>query len=106
MAEGKEVSKTKTMTITETKTEDSLVLKLKKPKPDKKVQWQEGVVDNEFMGKKSSKCCCIYAKPHKFGESDTESDSDADDDCCHEHRVARRRVPHQQNGEPSTSNSN
>ena len=70
------------------------MLKLRKPKSDKKVQWQEGVVDNEFMGKKSSKCCCIYEKPHKFGESDTESDDDADDDdCCHEHRVARRRVP-------------
>ena len=41
--------------------------------------------------------CCIYSKPHKFGESDTESDSDGgDDDCCHEHRVARRRVPHKQ----------
>jgi hypothetical protein len=40
--------------------------------------------------------CCIYAKPHKFGESDSESDSDGDDDCCHEHRVARRRVPHKQ----------
>ena len=50
--------------------------------------------------------CCIYAKPHKFGESDTESDSDGDDDCCHEHRVARRRVPHKhpqpENTEPSS----
>ena len=71
------------------------MLRLKKPKTDKKVQWQEGVVDNEFMGKKSSKCCCIYAKPHKFDESDSESgDSDGgDDDCCHEHRVARKRLP-------------
>ena len=39
--------------------------------------------------------CCIYSKPHKFGESDSESDS-GDDDCCHEHRVARRAVPKQQ----------
>ena len=31
-------------------------LKLKKPKNDKKVQWQEGTVDNEFMDKKKSKC--------------------------------------------------
>lgn len=81
-----------------------MILKLRKPKPDKKVQWQEGVVDNEFMGKKSSKCCCIYNKPHKFGESDTESDSDDNDgDCCHEHRVARRKVPRQNPSEPPPS---
>lgn len=79
-----------------------LVLKLKKPQTDKKVQWEEGVVDNEFMGKKSSKCCCIYAKPHKFGESDTESGSEGDDDgCCHEHRMARRKVPRMNNNDPS-----
>ena len=34
----------------------TLVLRLKKPPTDKKVQWEEGVVDNEFMGKKTSKC--------------------------------------------------
>ncbi len=114
------------------------MLTLHKPKTDRKVQWQEGVVDNELMGKKKSKCmlffcgfyviklfthththtctctctghtyhfpahtthittvlpagCCIYTKPHKFGESDSESDGD-DDECCHEHRVARRKVP-------------
>ncbi len=79
-------------------------MKLRKPKTDKKVQWQEGVVDNEFMGKKSSKCCCIYAKPHKFGESDSDSD-DGDDDCCHEHRVSRKRTPHKDGSEPSTSHS-
>ena len=32
------------------------MLKLKKPKLDKKVQWDESAVDNEFMGKKISKC--------------------------------------------------
>lgn len=32
------------------------MLKLKKPKLDKKVQWDETAVDNEFMGKKISKC--------------------------------------------------
>ena len=35
-----------------------MVLRLHKPKTDKKVQWREGTVDNEFMGKKSSKCMC------------------------------------------------
>lgn len=33
-----------------------LLLKLKKPKTNKKVQWDESAVDNEFMGKKTSKC--------------------------------------------------
>jgi protein phosphatase 1 regulatory subunit 11 len=33
-----------------------VVLRLQKPKTDKKVQWMEGVVDNEFLGRKSSKC--------------------------------------------------
>jgi len=28
------------------------------------------------MNKKKSKCCCIYVKPKKFGESDSEDDSD------------------------------
>ena len=36
--------------------EEHLILHLHKPKTDKKVQWQEGTVDNEFMGKKTSKC--------------------------------------------------
>ena len=101
------------------------MLKLHKPKSDKKVQWDEAVVDNEHMGKKKSKCewapvgsatspsrsrcppvrslsagCCIYAKPHKFGESDSESDSEGDGDCCHEHHVARRRVPRQPDPSP------
>ena len=32
------------------------MLRLRKPKTDKKVSWETGVVDNEFMNKKSSKC--------------------------------------------------
>ena len=38
--------------------------------------------------------CCIYSKPHKDGE-DTDSDNDGEwDDCCHEHKVAHRHIPH------------
>lgn len=33
-----------------------MVLHLRKPKTGKKIQWQEGVVDNEFLGRKRSKC--------------------------------------------------
>ncbi|XP_065643436.1 E3 ubiquitin-protein ligase PPP1R11 isoform X2 [Hydra vulgaris] len=57
-----------------------LRLRLTSPKNDKKIKWKEGTVDNEGMGKKSSKCCCIYKKPKLFGES---SDSESsDDDLC------------------------
>jgi hypothetical protein len=58
-----------------------MVLKLRKPK--KKVEWDATTVDNENMGKKKSKCCCIYHKPRKFGESDSESDGDSDNEAHH-----------------------
>ena len=47
----------------------------------KQVSWTQETVDNEHLGKKKSKCCCVYVKPKKFGESDTESEDEADDDC-------------------------
>jgi len=58
-------------------------LVLRKPKKTKKVGWTEGTVDNEHMNKRKSKCCCIYKKPHVFGESSSESDDDCED--CHGH---------------------
>ena len=52
---------------------------LKKPKP-RGVKWDESTaIDNEHMGKKSSKVCCIYHKPRAYDESDSE------DDCNHGH---------------------
>lgn len=57
----------------------TLVLRLHKPKSDKKVQWTAKTVDNEHMGRKKSKCCCIYVKPLKFGESSSEEE----DECEH-----------------------
>ena len=61
------------------------VLKLRlKKELRKKVSWTSETVDNENLGKKKSKCCCIYVKPKTFGESDTESDdSGAESDCEH-----------------------
>ncbi|KAK3216387.1 hypothetical protein GRF29_8g3141742 [Pseudopithomyces chartarum] len=50
------------------------------------IQWAEDVVDNEGMGKKSSKVCCIYHPQREVGESsddsssDSSSDSDSDSD--------------------------
>mmetsp|Transcript_7985 Transcript_7985/g.18840 ORF Transcript_7985/g.18840 Transcript_7985/m.18840 type:complete len:233 (-) Transcript_7985:2-700(-) len=40
----------------------------------KVVKWGEDVVDNEDMGKRKSKKCCIFHKRKKFGESSSESE--------------------------------
>ena len=83
------------------------------PKSKPAVVWREDVVDNENMGKKSSKSvshhpfsqytttfadlsllpmvesvCCIYHKAKKFGESSSE-ESSSDSDCDHDHRRHR-----------------
>jgi protein phosphatase 1 regulatory subunit 11 len=44
----------------------------------------ESVVDNEGMGRKSSKRCCIFHKQRAFGESSTDS-SDYEDDNDYDH---------------------
>ncbi|POW02274.1 hypothetical protein PSTT_12002 [Puccinia striiformis] len=46
-----------------------------------RVQWQDNVIDNEGLGRKKSKVCCIYNKPKAFDESSDESDH-SDSDCC------------------------
>lgn len=46
------------------------------------IRWADDVVDNEGLGRKSSKVCCIYHRPRAVGESDSESDSsDSDSDA-------------------------
>lgn len=60
----------------------SLTIKLRKRKTEKKVEWSSDTVDNEHLGRRSSKCCCIYEKPRQFGESSSESDGDDDDEGC------------------------
>jgi len=58
-------------------------LKLKKPKKShKQVSWDAQTVDNEHLNKKKSKCCCIYKKPKKFGEPDTDESNESGDDEC------------------------
>uniref|UniRef100_A0A6U3AKW9 Type 1 phosphatases regulator n=1 Tax=Lotharella globosa TaxID=91324 RepID=A0A6U3AKW9_9EUKA len=41
-------------------------------KGKKGIVWTEDTIDNEFMNKKSSKICCVYHKPRRFDESDSE----------------------------------
>ncbi|CAO1616776.1 unnamed protein product [Parajaminaea phylloscopi] len=58
----------------------------------RRVVWSDDTVDNEGLGRKKSKICCIYHKPRAFDESSSEgssssdsdsssSDSDSDSDC-------------------------
>ncbi|ORY03946.1 phosphatase inhibitor-domain-containing protein [Clohesyomyces aquaticus] len=57
------------------------VLRLRaEPAETRHIQWAEDVIDNEGMGKKSSKVCCIYHKPRAVGESDSDSSSDSSSD--------------------------
>ncbi|PYI04841.1 type 1 phosphatases regulator ypi1 [Aspergillus sclerotiicarbonarius CBS 121057] len=70
------------------------------------IRWSEDVIDNEGMGKKSSKVCCIYHKNRPIGDSSSESESsdssspDSDTDSDGElgcHRMTGHRHPPNQN---------
>ncbi|XP_068455167.1 E3 ubiquitin-protein ligase PPP1R11 [Clinocottus analis] len=89
----------------------SLTIKLRKRKTEKKVEWSSDTVDNEHLGRRSSKCCCIYEKPRQFGESSSESEGDdgADDEGCGSaHCVLGhgRRGPGQRGGAGTTAPPN
>jgi protein phosphatase 1 regulatory subunit 11 len=67
------------------------------PSERRGIRWAEDVVDNEGMGKKSSKVCCIYHKPHEPGDSDSdssssssESDSDSEPDLSRARKAGGR----------------
>jgi hypothetical protein len=52
----------------------------------------EGVIDNEGLGRKSSKRCCIFHKARAFGESSTDSsDYDSADDKNNKKKIARKK---------------
>ncbi|KAK3690665.1 Type 1 phosphatases regulator ypi1 [Vermiconidia calcicola] len=57
----------------------ALRLRAEQPEPRRRIQWAQDVVDNEGMGKKSSKVCCIYHKPHEPGDSDEDESSGSDE---------------------------
>lgn len=66
--------------------------KAKRPM-SRRVSFAGNTVDNEDMGRKSSKCCCIYVKPTKFGE-DEPDDEQGDCENCRGHLPARRHDGH------------
>ncbi|KAB8095155.1 hypothetical protein EE612_022910 [Oryza sativa] len=54
---------------------ETVVLRLKR-RAKKKVTWKEGTVDNESLGRKSSKKCCIFHKDVPFDEDCSDDDPD------------------------------
>jgi len=60
------------------------------------VRWDETVVDNEGMGRKSSKRCCIFHKPRAFGESSTDT-SDYDSDGKYGSGHHHKKIAHKKN---------
>eukprot|EP00301_Raphidiophrys_heterophryoidea_P019575 c4477_g1_i2.p2 GENE.c4477_g1_i2~~c4477_g1_i2.p2 ORF type:complete len:103 (+),score=22.79 c4477_g1_i2:70-378(+) len=85
-------SSSSSLTITQT-TPTTLTVRLECPpeqtRPDEHITWAEDVQDNEGLGKKKSKCCCIFHRPHAWNESSDESDGDE----THK-RNRQRRQPH------------
>ena len=107
---------TATQSNLRTREEPSVVLRLQAvSNPDeRRVNWDEDVIDNENMGKKSSKgtstimeinidswpVCCIYHRPRKFGESSSEessSSSSEDSDSENDVPTASHRGDHNHN---------
>ncbi|KAI5809417.1 protein phosphatase inhibitor [Pyronema omphalodes] len=50
------------------------------PIQTRRVTWGEDVVDNEHLGKKKSKVCCIYHRPRDPDDSSSSEESEDDDD--------------------------
>lgn len=46
----------------------------------RRIQWAEDVIDNEGLGRKKSKVCCIFHKNREVGESSDEDDSSSSSD--------------------------
>ncbi|WWD03118.1 hypothetical protein V865_001165 [Kwoniella europaea PYCC6329] len=75
------------------------VLKLRGgPLKKQRVVWSDETVDNEGMGKKKSKICCIYHKPKAFDESSDESSSCSSSDEGHSHSPRRSNSHKHANG--------
>jgi len=56
----------------------------------RRIRWAEDVIDNEGLGRKSSKVCCIYHAPRPIDESSDESSSSDSDSDSGDDGSARR----------------
>ncbi|KAL2149569.1 hypothetical protein VTH82DRAFT_8220 [Thermothelomyces myriococcoides] len=73
------LSQTQTAETTsqQTETQPQAILRLRGAHAPtrRSVKWRSDVVDNEGLGKKKSKVCCIYHRPRGIDESSDESSS-------------------------------
>ncbi|XP_017048934.1 E3 ubiquitin-protein ligase PPP1R11 [Drosophila ficusphila] len=88
------------------RTTPTLQLRLEHPREERRVVFHDGVIDNEHLNRKKSKCCCIYKKPLAFDESSSEDDEDCEH--CFGHPEKRKRNAKHSHAEgqpegPSTS---
>lgn len=67
--------------------------KLEKGKSGNKFGWSSDTIDNEHLGRRSSKCCFVYEKQRAFGESSSESEKEYEDNgdvlCAWGHQKGR-----------------
>ncbi|XP_017015171.2 uncharacterized protein ZK945.8 [Drosophila takahashii] len=71
------------------RTTPTLQLRLEHPRDERRVVFHAGVIDNEHLNRKKSKCCCIYKKPLAFDESSSEDDEDCEH--CFGHPEKRKK---------------
>lgn len=67
--------------------------KKKKSKAKSNVKWEEDVVDNEHLGKKKSKICCIFHPNREFGELSDSSDDESSDESDGEGNIIPKNKP-------------
>ncbi|KAF3907331.1 hypothetical protein ABW20_dc0102147 [Dactylellina cionopaga] len=68
----------------------------------RRVTWTNEVVDNEGLGRKKTKICCIYHKTRDFGESSSE-ESDSSSSSDDEQESDKGSNPEREPGSPSQS---
>ncbi|KAK2070861.1 hypothetical protein P8C59_005323 [Phyllachora maydis] len=87
-------------------TQPGAILRLRGAHPSRgrSVQWREDVVDNEGLGRKKSKVCCIYHRPKAVDESsdDSSSSSSGPSDSDSDAETSRARCK-ERSGSPSLS---
>jgi protein phosphatase 1 regulatory subunit 11 len=67
-----------TTTTTTVESARTIALRLRAPR---RVRFDETAVDNEHLGRRKSKSCCIYHRRRAFDESSDESGDECDDHC-------------------------
>ncbi|GMR36044.1 hypothetical protein PMAYCL1PPCAC_06239, partial [Pristionchus mayeri] len=92
---------TVTATKTEEKREETLTLHLttSAPPTGPRVSWASETVDNEGMGKRKSKCCCIYKKKRAWNDDASSDESDCETGSCRGHVEKRLENHHHDHGE-------